>query len=108
MEPEEREAIVEGVAALTVTLAEMGLSEVEAQQQLMARLNQLEAFDVQLLMDAAAAIGAGPLLSDERPEETVRHAAINRTLVGPADQDERVAAARGREWLQRLAGCQEQ
>ncbi len=108
MEPEERKAIVEGVAALTVTLAEMGLSEVEAQQQLMARLNQLEAFDAELLMDAAAAIGASPLLSDERADETARQGAINRTLVGPADQDERVAAARGREWLQRLAGCQEQ
>lgn len=96
MDPEERQAIVEGVAALTITLVEMELSEVEAQQQLMARLNQLEAFDAQLLLDAAVIVGASPQPLDKMPEDAA-------ALAVPEAKDDRVAVV-GRAWLERLAG----
>lgn len=73
--------IVQGVAAIAVTAAEMGATEEEARQQLALWLIRLEVQSSAALREAAAAIALLPQLVDEAAERLERGRPIRELLV---------------------------
>ncbi|MDQ6836930.1 MAG: hypothetical protein M3137_00950 [Actinomycetota bacterium] len=104
MESVERQAIVEGVADLVVTLAEVGVTERDALRQIVVNLTQLGALEVAVLRDAATAVGKLPQPREETTEETERRRPINERFGVPPAEENLLAALQGREWLELLAG----
>ncbi|MDQ2726421.1 MAG: hypothetical protein M3Y91_00795 [Actinomycetota bacterium] len=103
MEAEERQSIVDGVAALAVTLAEVGVSERDALRQLVVNLTQVGALDPLVVRDAVVAVGHLPQPFEETPEETERRRLINDRFGVPPAEEHLLAALQGREWLERVA-----
>ena len=103
MEAGERQAIVEGVAALAVTLAEVGVSQRDALRQLVVNLTQLGALDPLIVRDAVVAVGRLPQPPEETPEETERLRSINERFGVPSAEENLLAALQGREWLEHIA-----
>jgi len=99
----ERQAIIEGVAALAVTLAEVGVSERDALRQLVVNLSQVGALDPQLVRDAVEAVGQLPQPVEETTEETERLRPINERFGVPPAEANLLAALQGREWLEKVA-----
>lgn len=69
VDPAERQTIVEGVAALVVSLAEVGVGERDALRQLVVNLTQLGALDPSLVREAVVAVGHLPRLAEGAPED---------------------------------------
>ncbi len=103
MDAAERQAIVEGVAALAVTLAEVGVTERDALRQLVVNLTQLGALDPLLVRDAVIAVGRLPQPEEETSEETERRRPTNERFGVPPAEENLLAAIQGREWLERVA-----
>jgi hypothetical protein len=100
---EEHRGIVEGLAAIAVTAAEMGTTEEEARRQLALWLVRLEVQSSGVPREAAAAISSFPQPLDEPAERLERGRPIREMLGVPEPTQELEAALRAREWLDRLA-----
>jgi hypothetical protein len=85
---DERRRIVRGIAALAVTLAEMGYDEQTARARLSAAVESLGVGDVEIFGEAAAEISAGP----------------QYPVGAPGAPQSLNAQLRAREWLVGLAG----
>ncbi len=103
MDAGERQAIIEGVAALAVTLAEVGVTERDALRQLVVNLTQVGALDLQLVRDAVKAVGKLPQPIEETADETERLRPINERFAVPSAEENLLAALQGREWLEKVA-----
>lgn len=99
----DRRIVVEGLAAMAVTLSEMDASEDEARAQLVTMLQRVGATDVGVVREAAAAISGFPQPLDESAEAIERAEPIRRLLDVPSAAEELQASLRAREWLERLA-----
>jgi hypothetical protein len=100
---EEHRGIVEGLAAIAVTAAELGATEEEARQQLALWFVRLEVQSSGVLREAAAAISSFPQPPDEPAERPKRGRPIREMLGLPEPSEELEAVLRSREWLDRLA-----
>jgi hypothetical protein len=103
MGSDERQVIVEGIAAYAVTYAEMGATENEAVRMLVAHLLRLAGPDPTIIEDAARAVRSMPQPFDETPEEIERARPIREMFGLPTAEDELTAALQAREWLTGLA-----
>lgn len=100
---DEYRGIVEGLAAIAVTAAEMGATEEEARQQLVLWLIRVEVQSSNVLREAATAISSFPQPADEPADRLERGRPIREMLGVPEPSEELEAAIRAREWLERLA-----
>ena len=96
-------AIVEGLAAIASTLAEMGTSDDEALAQLRAWIVRLNV-NAATIRDAATAMSSMPQPLEETAEQTERARPIREMLGVTSAAEELAAALRAREWLEQLAG----
>ncbi|MGH8524965.1 MAG: hypothetical protein ACREXY_12365 [Gammaproteobacteria bacterium] len=106
IQPDQREPIVNGVAALAVTIAEMGEDEGVARASIVQQLMRLKLDQrdlVPVLRAAVTAIAQFPQPIDHPPERLARGEHIRRALGLPEPSDELAASLRAREWIERLA-----
>src|SRR6266567_1076285 len=103
----QRRAIIDGTAAIAVTLAEMGHTEDEARQQIVGYLVQRLQIDAQdlvsVIREAAYSIASFPQPLDEPAERLERGRRIRAMLGLPEPTDALASTLRAREWLERLA-----
>lgn len=100
---DERRVIVEGLGALAVSLAEMGVDEDVARAQLVAMMGRVHEFKPDVLREAAQAISSFPQPLEESADELERTRAIREMFGVPSASEELEASLRAREWLERLA-----
>lgn len=102
----QRRGIAEGIAAIAVTLAEMGHTEEDARQQVVRLVERLRIEEVDLvpvIREAAAAIKDFPQPADEPTERLEGGRPIRQMLGLPEPSEQLAATLRAREWLERLA-----
>lgn len=80
----DRGVIVDGLATMAVTMAEMGATEDEARAQLVVMLQRVGATDVGVVREAAAAISGFPQPLDESAEAIERAEPIRQLLGVPS------------------------
>lgn len=106
---EDREAqkvIVEGLAALTISLVSMGSSADETRAQLMGWAAQLGvADDPRAFRSAAACVRSGPHPLQESAEETERARPIREMLGVPSAEDDLLAEMTAAETLEEIAAA---
>jgi hypothetical protein len=104
---DQREMIVEGMAAIAVTLAEMGHGEEDTRQQVVSYLVERLRIDetdlVPVIREAATAIQTFPQPTNEPAEQLERGRPVRQMLGLPEPAEELEAMLRAREWLERLA-----
>lgn len=100
---DERRVIVEGIAAIAVSVAEMGGSEDDMRAAVADMLPKLGELRPDVVNAAAAVIARFPQPLDESPEEIEAARPIRQRLGLPDASDELAASLRAREWLQRMA-----
>ena len=103
MTGEERQAIVEGLAVLAVSMAGMGRSEQDTRVALVREMAHLGETDISLLREAADAVERLPPPPREPAEKAENAGAVREDRDGEGDEEQRAAALKAREWLQRLA-----
>lgn len=104
-----RKVLVEGLAAVAISLAEMGTGPDDARSQLLGWLQcqSLHPPDVTVVRDAAAVVGRFPQPVDE-PAEVIERSQHIRQLLGVPSAGEQLAAQLvAREWLQQFAAAME-
>ncbi len=99
----QRRVVAEGIAAMAVTLAEMGATEDEARVKILAMLQQVGPADAEIVREAAACIGQMPQPLNESAEEVERARPIREMLGVTSAEEQLTAALTGREWLEHLA-----
>jgi len=100
---EERQVIVDGLAATAITLAERYEREATALGYLRDLAEQVGARSVSVFREAAAAITGMPQPPLETAEETELALPMRRARGVQSAEDQLAAALLGREWLSRLA-----
>jgi len=100
---EERQVIVDGLAATAITLAERHERETTALGYLRDLADQVGARSAAVFRDAASAITNMPQPPLESAEETELALPMRQMRGVPSAEDQLAAALLGREWLSRLA-----
>lgn len=96
--------IVEGLAAIAITVAEMGGDDGEVRTQVLSMMARLRVDDpAQVLRAAARAVSQLPTPIEESADDTERQREVRRLLGVTPAEDQLVAALRGRDVLEKLA-----
>jgi hypothetical protein len=99
--------IVEGVAALAVTFAEMGDTEDEARGKLagymQSQLDISQVDAIRVLKAAAESVASFPQPPDESAERLARGESVRKMLGVPEPSESLAKTLMAREWLQTLA-----
>ncbi len=98
-----RRVIVDGLAALAVSIAEMGGTESDARLTIIGQMERLRVEDPGLLREAANAIAEHPQPLDEPAATLERREAMYQALGLPTASDQLAASLAAREWLTNLA-----
>ena len=96
--------IVEGLAAIAVTVAEMGGTNDDIRAQLISMMFKLHIDDpAEVLRAAAAAVGRLPTPMEESAGDTERQRGLRALLGVTSAEDQLAAGLRGRDMLEKLA-----
>ena len=104
MEREGGQSIASGLAAVAVTISEMGLkSDEEARAEILSWMAALEAPSAKLALDAAAEVSRLPQPPSMSTTRAERYERGMKALGGVTPSDQLAAALRAREWLEQIA-----
>ena len=95
--------VAEGLAALAVTLAEMGTTEERALREILAWMYRLGTPDAETARAAAEAVATMAQPLDAPLDRTEAARQIRQMLGVSSVTDQLTAALQGREWLEEIA-----
>lgn len=96
--------ITEGLAAIAISVAEMGGSDEDIKAQVMSMIAALRVDDPTAVLRAAAgAVARLPAPLEESSDKSERHRRVREMLGVKSAEEQLVASLRGREVLERMA-----